>query len=262
MRPSIPLALLLVALLPRPALGQSGLGLDLTDESKKDEAQEAPAPPPPAHEATSDAAAPKLLSEAEIASEDRVKSVQRKPFVKRGRFDLTPLAFVTLNDAFFPKFGPGARLTYHFADAFGIGVRVNQYNLIPSDNVRLAKRQLQSRLPSVLPKTSAALDLIWSPIYGKVSLFNSIQHFDLYVIGGAGAFWTQTSNEDGAHLGTHIGIGQSFSVADWAAVDLSLLENIYADRPGGGNRALLQHVLGLNIGASFYFPVGFDYREH
>jgi outer membrane beta-barrel protein len=200
-------------------------------------------------------------SEADAAHEDRVKSVQRKPFLKRGRFELTPLGFVTLNDAFFPKYGPAARLGYHLHDSFAAGVRLNQYNLIPSQNVRLAKRQFQAALPAVQPKYALALDLIWSPFYGKVAVFNSIRHFDLYILGGAGLVHSQTSDEDGLHLSSHLGLGQRFSVTDFMMIDLALVETLYADRPGAGQRVQLQHGLSIQAGVSFFIPFSSRYKE-
>jgi outer membrane beta-barrel protein len=258
--------LLALALVPVPALGQAGMGLDLSGDQppKDDKSDVTPLPPPPATPADLDlpkkSDAPRL-SEAQIASEDRVKSVQRKPFLKRSRVEVTPMGFATLNDAYYPKAGPGARLSFFFHDSFGLALRGFQYNLIATDNVRLAKRQLQSKLPKVQPKVGAFLDLLWSPIYGKVSLFNSIKHFDLYLVGGAGMELTQTSDVDGPHFSTHIGLGQRFAVTDWLAVDLSVLDTLYADRPDGGGKSVLQQQVSINGGLSFYLPLSFDYKE-
>lgn len=278
MRKTLPLAVMLIAL-PRLAAAQQEMpGLDLSDESKGSEAPKAPertsARPEVERERPGARAEPKeskdsapKLTEAEIASEDRVKSVQRKAALKRGRFDLTPMMFVTLNDAFYPVFGPGARISYHPANALALGLRYQQFNRIPEDNVRLAKRQLQSRLPSVLPQHSFGLDLLWSPIYGKVALFNSIRHFDLYVLGGAGLMLSQTSagnaptGGDGPHLTTSLGLGQRFGLTDWMAVDLSVIETLYSDRPQGYNKSILQHALTLNVGVSFFLPTAFEYKE-
>jgi outer membrane beta-barrel protein len=273
MRPIALLAACLVAL-PLPAVAQQEMpGLDLSDEPKTPEPKKAaPGPaalPPDLEPARTPAAkaSDAKLSEADIASEDRVKSVQRKAVLKRGRFEFTPMAFMTLNDAFFPKYGPGGRIAYHVADALAVGLRYQQYNLIPDDNVRLAKRQLQAQLPVVLPEQSFGLDVMWSPIYGKVSVFNSIRHFDLYILGGVGALLSQTSSGqapnggDGPHLTTTLGIGQRFSVLEWLAVDLSLLETLYPDRPAGHNKSVLQHALTLNLGVSFFLPISFEYRE-
>ena len=260
MRPSACLGALLALLLPSVAFAQFE-GLDLSEDTPAPETPEETAPPPPPPDLGSTLAPEPKLRELDLTAEDRVKSVQRRGFLKQGRFDLTPMAFLTLNDAYFPKFGPGVRASYHLHESFGIGLRFLQYNLIPNDNVRLAKRQLQSRLPSVLPKMSLALDLLWSPAYGKVSLFNAIRHFDLFVVGGAGAIFSQTSETDGPHLSTHIGVGQRFSINDFLAIDVSVIETLYSDRPAAGNKAVLQHLLSVNAGLSVFLPLSFDYRE-
>jgi outer membrane beta-barrel protein len=267
MRLALLLAALLVALPASTVAQQEMPGLDLSDEPKKPEGSKSA----PALESTrAPAAKPPdaSLSEAEIASEDRVKSVQRKAVLQRGRFELTPMAFVTLNDGFFPKFGPGGRFAFYLAEAFALALRYQQYNLIPDDNVRLAKRQLQSQLPHVLPEHSLGLDLLWSPIYGKVALFNSIHHFNLYILGGVGALWSQTSGGsaptggDGPHLTTALGIGERFGLLNWLAVDLSLIETFYSDRPlGSPNKSILQHALTLNLGVSLSLPFSFEYKE-
>ena len=45
----------------------------------------------------------------DITHEDRVKSVQRKVYRKKGRFELTPLVSVSVNDPFYSKFGASVR---------------------------------------------------------------------------------------------------------------------------------------------------------
>lgn len=253
------LAVLLAAWLPVRALAQDGFGLDLSDGPAKGPTPETPTRAPVAAESR--------MSEVDLAAEDRVKSVARKAFLKRERFDLLPLAFLSVNDAFFPKFGPGLRASYHLHEAFALGLRFLQFNKLPNDNARLAKRQLQSSLPVVLPKLSVALDALWSPIYGKVAVGNTIRHFDLYLAGGAGAVWSQTSGGeaptggDGMHLSAHFGVGQRFTLTDWMAVDLLVLDTLYADRPNGQNKSVLQQLVTLQAGVSFFLPVGFEYRE-
>ena len=250
-------------------------GLDLSDEPKSAEPPKtAPASgssPSPTIEASPAPAGEKAsalkLTEADIVREDRVKAVNRKVPLNRGRLELTPLVFVTLNDAFFPQIGPGLRASYHLADSLALGLRYQQFNLLPEDNVRLAKRQLQSRLPSVLPKHSFGIDVLWSPIYGKLAVLNSIRRFDLYVLGGAGLLLSQTSGGtaptggDGPHLTTSLGLGQRFGFLDWLSIDLSLVETFYSDRPQGLNKSILQHALTLNLGFSLFLPTTYEYKE-
>ncbi len=270
MRKTLPLAALLVVLPALAAAQQEMPGLDLTDEPKSSEPPKAPeraarpAAPTEANEAKESAA---KLTEAEIASEDRVKSVQRKAALKRGRLELTPMVFVSLNDAFYPEFGPAVRVSYHLADALALALRYQQYNLIPEDNVRLAKRELESRLLYALPKHSFGLDFMWSPIYGKVAVFKSIRHFDLYVLGGVGFMLSQTSTGsaatgggEGPHATTSLGLGQRLGLTDWLSIDLSAIETLYSDRPGLSS-SVLQHALTFNVGLSFFLPTTFEYKE-
>lgn len=252
----------LVALGPSRVAAQ-GFGLDLSEDP--DKKPEKPGPsglPPPLELSPPPKPAEGELTEKDIATEDRVKSVQRKPLLKTRRFELSPMFFVSMNDAFFPKVGPGLRGVYHLTDSVGAGVRFFQYHLVPSDNVRLAKRQLQSRLPYVLPRWSASLDVLWSPIYGKVSVFNDIRHFDLYLVGGAGLLGSQITAQPGRspNLETHIGLGQRFGLFDFLSFDLSLIEVLYSDRPGDGIKSVVQHVVTLNVGVSLFLPPRFEYR--
>lgn len=275
MRNRILLAVLTAALWPLGALAQGTEfnGLDLSEDPPKGEEQApaeeaAPLPlPAPAAEPSTPARPETRLNELEIANEDRVKSVQRKDFLRRHRLELTPTFFLTVNDSFYPKLGPSGRIAFYLADTLGVGLRYSQFNLVPSDNVRLAKRELQSKLPAVHAQHLGALDFIWSPIYGKVALFNSIHTFDIYLVGGLDGIWSQTSADrddlagDGIHWGAHIGIGQRFTILDFLAIDLSLIETVYSDRPGGLNKSVLQHMLSANVGLCVYLPFGFDYKE-
>lgn len=263
----------LVALWPIGAFAQ-GMGLDLTDEPKKEEPKkEEPAPlPPPEPEPTplpgpSATPAPKTeqqkVDEISIANEDRVKSVQRKAFLKKLRVEATPMGFVTINDAFYPKSGPGVRLAFWFADSVAIALRYDQYNVLNNDNVKLAKRELLSKLPYSHPRHGFHAEFMWAPVYGKVAFANSIQTFDTYLVGGAGAFMTQYTDtfKESPQFAVHLGIGEKFHVLDWLAIDLSVIDTIYSDRPGGENKSVLQNLVSLNLGLCVYLPLGFDYKE-
>ncbi|MGC4118357.1 MAG: outer membrane beta-barrel domain-containing protein [Myxococcales bacterium] len=176
------------------------------------------------------------------------------------------MGFVTLNDAFYPKSGPGVRLAFWFADSVALAVRYDQYNLINNYNVKLAKKELNSQLPVSHARHGFHAEFMWAPVYGKVAFANSINTFDTYLVGGAGAFITQTtespSTQDHSPLfAVHLGIGEKFHVLDWLAIDLSIIDTLYSDRPGGENRSVLQNVVSLNLGLCVYLPLGFDYKE-
>lgn len=235
---------------PSPAAGASA-PMFTQDEDK-------PKTPPPAEMQALEG----RLKEIELTADDRVKSVQPRSFIKQGRFELMPEIFVTINDAYFPKYGPGLRLAYHIHESLGIALRGSQYNVIPNDNIRLAKRQLRSQLPDVQPKWAVALDFLWSPFYGKSKLGNAIRHFDIYVVGGLGTVISESFDDNSLLLSTHLGLGSRFSLNDFLALDLSMIETVYTDTPANnGGKGVVQHLLSINLGLSIFIPFSFEYKE-
>ncbi len=197
----------------------------------------------------------------DVAASDRVKSVQRKRFIKKGRFELTPMGFVSVNDAFFPKYGPAMRLAWYFEESLALALRYNQFNLIPSQNLRLARRQLQSRLEVTQPNDALSLELLWSPLPGKVAIFDSIIHFELYALGGAGIASIGNGFGRSTAYSMSLGVGQRFFPADFLAVDFALVETLLASRGGLSERARLDHGLMVQGGVSLFFPFSFNFRE-
>ena len=125
--------------LPLAAAAQQVPGIDLSGppaekppepppERTRVPTQELGTPPPeaerpkPAPARPSDAleSAVGVPGERDTALEDRVKAVQRKGFLKRGRLQLTAFVNPTWNDAFYQKFGYGLRLAYNPHDAFAV----------------------------------------------------------------------------------------------------------------------------------------------
>ena len=135
---------------PRRAGGAQELpGLDLSAPPQAEERKPKPAgreprrsipasPPPRPAEAGQPAAAPAggtLFGERDVALGDRVKAVQRKGFLKRGRFEVAPILALSVNDAFYQKVGGGLRLAYSLQDSFAVAVRGAYYTPFRTDNV-------------------------------------------------------------------------------------------------------------------------------
>ena len=148
-----------LAALPVKGGAQQVPGLDLSEPPRQAEPdRERPEELPPLDlsepERPARAAAPederprdfRPFSETDVALGDKVKAVQRKGFLKRGRLELAPLFAVTLNDAFFQKFGYGLRLAYNLHDSFAVAVRGTRYENYRTDNVREGKIAFQSQL--------------------------------------------------------------------------------------------------------------------
>ena len=242
-----------------------GLGLDLTEEAKK--------PPPSTVTLPSDKVkdAP-VLDEQSLVEDDRVKSIQRKVFVKTHRFELLPTIFVSVNDPYYSKWGGALRGSFFLSDTLAVAVHASIYDLLPTDDVRTAKANFQSRIFYSVPKWSVLGAVEFSPIYGKATIFNSIIHFDGFLLGGLGAMWSDTSSTPldsknptgptrGPHIAAEFGIGLRFMTTDWLAVNLALIDTTYVDQPAGTNKGAIQNILALNAGISLFIPFRSTGRE-
>jgi outer membrane beta-barrel protein len=273
MRTHVALAWLVAA---SPALAQELPGIDLSQppaEKPRPREQPEEQPPvdltqPPPAGTDPGAAAAKAAPAApfrvdDVALGDKVKAVQRKGFLKRGRFEATPLLTLQLNDAFYQKVGGGLRVAYHLQDSFALALRGTYYAPWRTDNVRTGKIAFGSQLLVSQLYGQAMLDAMWSPVYGKSAfLGKSIVHFDLFLQAGAGLVWTATSlapRDEGPHLATDVGGGLRFYPKSWLAVELGLTGTFYPDQPMESVPGTVQKVLAANVGFSFFLPTGFDY---
>jgi outer membrane beta-barrel protein len=259
-------------LLPAAALAQD-FGLDLTDDSPPPPAEETPAPPPPRNAAVADPAEsaprapitakgpPSAGSELEITQADRVRSIQRKVYLKKGRFELMPHALYSVNDPYYSKTGVGLAANYFLADTLAVGLRGAWMTVLPSDDVRTAKRNFQSRIFYSVPQYAVMANVQWSPVYGKIAVGNSILHFDGYLLGGAGVLGTETSATRGLNVAADLGAGLRFVARDFLAVNAGVVNTSYVDQPTGTLKAATQNILTLSAGVSVFLPLKSTGRE-
>ena len=263
-----------------PALGaEDQPGLDLSQPPKKDAPKDdgeelppldltKPTQPPrdakaPAKAAEEKPAAYQPFSEKDVALGDKVKAVQRKGFIKKGRFELAPVFSATVNDAFYQKMGYGARVAYNLQDSFALAIRGTRYEKFRTDNVREGKLAFQSQLVAADIVQQGMVDGVWSPVYGKAAVIaGSIVHFDLFLNAGFGLVWSSTSGaplNQGPHWATDLGGGVRFYPKEWLAFELGLVATFYPDQPVALLPATVQKVFAANVGVSFFFPTSFEY---
>jgi len=254
------------------ASAQEQKGLDLSAPPQAEEKKPAPeaAPPdlgqPATRETVKPAAAPAsgtLFGERDVALGDRVKAVQRKGVLKRGRFEVAPFLALSVNDAFYQKVGGGLRLAYSLQDSFAVAVRGAYYTPFRTDNARVGKLAFQSQLLTSQLYGQAMFDGVWSPVYGKAAfLGDSIVHFDLFLLAGFGAVWSATSDaprSEGPHPAAELGGGVRFYPKEWMAFELGLAATFYPDQPIVSVPATIQKVFVANVGVSFFFPTSYEY---
>lgn len=219
-----------------------------------------PAPPKPADALEAAVGVP---GERDTALEDRVKAVQRKGFLKRGRLQLTAFATPSLNDAFMQKVGFGGRLAYNLQDSFAVAASGTWYAVGETGYIKQGVRAFNSQFLASEPTASAMLEGVWSPVYGKAAwLGRSIVHFDFYVVGGLGAVWSATSGpprNEGAHLAAEFGGGIRFYPLSYLALELAVTGVVYPDQKDLAVPGTLQKIISAGFGVSFLWPTGFEY---
>jgi outer membrane beta-barrel protein len=267
--------LLALCLWPTLALAQDpGMGLDLTgedankppEEQQSDPTETTPTEPSPSPSTGPVIAEPEpeAVQPTDITQEDRVKSVQRKVYLKKGRFELTPLVSVSVADPYYSKLGASVHGAYYLADTLSVALRLSAMQVIPSDDVRTAKRTFGARIFYSVPQWSAMADAEWSPLYGKVAFLNSILHFDGYLVAGLGGVKTETSalpNRAFLNVAADLGVGMRFVAKDFLAVNVALINTSYVDQPLGTSKGALQNMMTLNAGISLFFPLSSTGRE-
>jgi outer membrane beta-barrel protein len=226
-----------------PAGGEEAL--DPIDEA--DAAAETPAPSP--------------AEPVSPAAQDRIKAVPRKAVLKRGRLELAGFGSLSLNDPYWEHFAVSGAVVYYPHDSFGIGVGADYlYAHVRQDNLDVV-RQSRTSVPAVFekPRLFAHVDLYWIPIYGKISVANTvIVHFDFYATAGAGF---STAFGERQPPAVNVGVGQRYFLSDWFALRFEVRDHLFVDTLTVNNqdRSDVQSYVMFMAGASFFVPPSFEY---
>ena len=243
--PPLPLVLLTGALtaFALPAAAQSEGADDaaeVTEEAAETDADEADAE-----------------EEEEGSLADRVKSVQRKVFLKRQRVEVFPYFGLDLNDPFYQHFILGGAVGFHLADSMSLELRGGGVvGSVEQSAIRFVRQETDSLIQDPPEfRWHADIDFAWAPFYGKISLFGEgILHFDTYLTAGPGVFATDA----GVNPAMNVGLGQRYFINDWLVARVELRDYIFIDSRNGESD--LQNLLILGFSVSGFFPMAFDYE--
>lgn len=212
-------------------------------------------------------ARPALAQEETRTLKDRIKSVSNRMFMKSGRMELTvlPLTSISLNDAFFQKYGLGAGFAYHISEAFAIQAMIT-YTLEPlnvdTGNAIYHGSKLQTDIPYAGKRTYLfGADFCWSPVYGKVSLAAEyVMHFDTYIMGGIGGIGGELKSDSNFGFAGSFGLGLRFFFNRTFALKLELKDYmVFNDKVSIKDlpaKSDVQHQLMFNLGLSIFFGEG------
>lgn len=123
--------------------------------------------------------------------------IPRKPFIKKGRFDITPTFTVTVNDNIIQHYSLGLEVNYHITDVLSLGIAAQYYFKDILDQ-EFWTRYHYSRVPAMNKYIyTAALNFTYVPIYGKLAIFNDwILHYEVFASAGVGGSGTEIVPKD------------------------------------------------------------------
>ncbi|HLT31656.1 MAG TPA: outer membrane beta-barrel domain-containing protein [Myxococcaceae bacterium] len=206
---------------------------------------------------------------------ERIPPVSGQLYVLEGRFEIAPTASVTFRDAFYRKYILGGSLTYYPKQWLGISLNGGYAIPTVAGTAQICDTQtgggcapptlesLEGRAPGHL-LLLGGLDVMWSPIYGKLSLLSeAFAHFDLYLIGGVAAVQygaaRQTEPTPTFTVGANVGVGGHVHLNRFIALRLELRDLIYVEDTGPTGNVLNNQFM-FNLGLSFFLPTSVEAR--
>jgi outer membrane beta-barrel protein len=209
---------------------------------------------------------------------ERIRPVSGHLFRKKGRFELSPAASLSLKDAFFTKYMLGAALTYHVWETFGIGAHFNYAFPVVAGAAQVCNRdstvgpvgcrsatmsELDGRAPGQI-NMIAGLEGQWAPLYGKFSLFaESFIHFDIYALGGvelvrySGPAANGIGSSAQTTVGGSAGAGMRLFLNRWLTLRTELRDLVYRENVLPLPATQLRQQIVFELGFSLFFPTVF-----
>jgi outer membrane beta-barrel protein len=215
--------------------------------------------------------AEEVLLPDQVRKKRIIKTIQKKNFLKLGRFELTPnLAFVT-NDPFLNRYIVGMGLGYHATEIFEIEGNFGfSPNLGEADWKPLTDQLVNNNhvSPDLSPLTVFGnATFVFSPIYGKVALGHQIIPFDIFGAFGMGMVMTNddlealqqeddpyaqaTANQ--VHPTTNFGGGLRVVLGDSLALRIEGRSLVYIETVSSTTLEMKNNFI-LQGGVSFFFP--------
>ncbi len=194
------------------------------------------------------------------ADYERIWVLQRRPFLKKGRVDVSPMFGANFNDPLINFYSVGGDVNYHLNEDMAIGLR-GYYTLNTESAAFDRMIQQYSLFPLISrPIWSTTLNFQYAPMYGKFAFFDSfIIPWEIYTRAGLG--WVQTFIAGRVMLTA--GAGQRFFLNRFMTLNLDVDYQVFQEEfqtTKGTQSAFLNNVM-FNVGMSIYFPFDFEYKE-
>lgn len=196
----------------------------------------------------------RLTDLGRLSSFSEVSVLQKRYMPKTGRFQFFGGLSLVVNDPWFLGTGFNGKVSYGLTEAWGIEVGGVLLTSTQKDAVKSLSQE-HSVDTSVISYTKSYMgaDIVWTPIYGKLTLFNrQFVPFDMYFSGGAG-----TSTISGGATSSaptfHVGTGQIFAFSKSLAFRWDMSLNNFTAKQTDGSTTNFNNLF-LTLGMSMYIP--------
>jgi len=233
-----------------------------------------------------DITGPKAQRPTTTLSWQDIVVVPRKAFLKGGRFEIAPIAGITVNDNLIRHYMFALDLNFFLTDALWVGVQGQYFVKQLTTQADLVGLQFNRLSTMNRYLYGGALNFGYVPVYGKFAWFNkSILHWEIWASGGVGVTQTEVIARDPADQGKafkntsltpNFGLGSRFFLTDWLTVNFALRDYLILDRfeplPNGmplcvdsadckakSTSALVNNFIAY-IGVGVYLPTKFTYK--
>ncbi len=192
---------------------------------------------------------------AKVADQQLIRVLQRRPFLRKKRYELSPELSTLINDSLVGGVSIGGRVAYHLSEI--VAISVGGAATISSETA-LFEQVIEDY--AVFPEVSkvlwrASADYQYAFLYGKFALLNRwIIAWDTVASLGLGALQTELA----IHPTFTAGVGQRFFMTKWFTVNVGIKDFMYLEDYAAGGE-LVNHLV-VTGGVSFFFPTFFTYR--
>lgn len=183
----------------------------------------------------------------ELKQRSEMRAVENRIYPKQMRLGFSPTVAMVTSDPYMDVYLYGVSLGFSFWEQLGIegtylAASVAETNVSKSLNEQFPTRPVASKMKSI-----TAVNLIFSPIYAKMSvLSNFILHYDLYFTFGAG----QTATNWETAFTYIYGLGLKFFTHRSFALDLSIRD--YTHKEQRQSEEINKHNVVLQLGLNAF----------
>ncbi len=243
------------------------------------------------------AAAAVLLAGAIARAEspnERIHVLQKRDYSVKNKLEISVFGGPSVGDVFTQQVGLGLALDYHFDEAFAIelswmtckvpfydgdqaqpgqyegsDLRWGAWYTDAYDEVKNDAQLSPSNADLAMITNYIGLNVLFSPLYGKWTLFNrGLGHVDFYLTAGGGVAGTEFRNsrklwqDTGTYFVGNFGLGLRVYLARWFAIRLEIRDYAFAARvkeaagqagAAGEVSTKIRNSLFVTLGLSFLF---------